>query len=164
MWIGERGELHVMHAPLWPSLGPVLRHRLAASPLPELRAIGRALADAGLDPASLFEEFHRAQHQAADPPEGEEKRFVGVALPQDLRLEVAAEIPADRLGSELVAAVQEVPPRWRPDVVLALDDLLWFLASRRPAHEHRDTVWRRYGERRRGRQHHARSRGRRRGR
>ena len=46
MWIGERGELHVMHAPLWPSLGPVLRHRLAALPLRELRVIRQALTGA----------------------------------------------------------------------------------------------------------------------
>lgn len=154
MWIGERGELHVVFTPLWRALGPELRHRLAGLTLPRLRALERRLRADGLDALTLFHEVAEADRTGTDL--GDEAAFVGVPLPDDVRLEIAPEVPADGLAEALVSAVRDVPLRWRPDVVLGLEDLLLDLEDRRPTAEHRATVWRRYGSRHGGRRHHGR--------
>ena len=158
MWIGERGEIHVLMTPAGPELGPVLSRSLAAASWSRLAAVHRTLHHRGLDPLSLFLDVRRRLAEGSGEYGGEaEAPFVDLPLPDDVRLEIAEDVRPEGLGEALADAVESVPLRWRPDVVDAVEMLLWDLQDRRPRRERGDTVWRRYG-RRRGHRSHARRR------
>lgn len=149
MWIDENGVINTEWVPLPAATGPALRRQVLALRLREIRRLERELEDAGLRSGPMV----LALHQTATSPLSSkvERPFVDTELPDEHRLEVSVETPGEHLGEELIAVVRATPDRWRLDVVEALEDLLAFAERRRPARERRDTVWRHYGDRHRGR-------------
>jgi hypothetical protein len=140
-----------------PALGPALRRSLARATWSRLREIERELGAGDLDPLALFLEVRRELSRGSAEFGGEaEAPFVEEALPDDLRVEIGAEVEPRALGTALADAIRAVPLRWRPDVLDGVWFLLWELQDRRPRWERGDTVWRRYGRRRahrRGKRH-----------
>jgi hypothetical protein len=114
MWISAEGGFDTVAVPEPTSyLSTGLLAALEALPRRELRRLSSRASDVG---DAIFLSLKALQMRPDDTDE-----FVGVALPD----EYVCHVPGDEtLLDGLIAQVQAMPPRWRLDAALILEDAI----------------------------------------